>query len=185
MGVCVVYASQYISTTPHSTILYTHPTAGLDLMDFAPMFTQFQSSQGDVARRTMMIRRFIQPMQDSFSAIERVCVCVCVCVCACACACACVCVCVCVCVAIAIFPPLSLFVSLVCLWLSLSFHPSIGEYLSPLSLHLSLSLSLFTDNIILLPLPPSLLTSSPPPPPLFSLSLTHTSPHPLPLLCSA
>jgi delta(3,5)-delta(2,4)-dienoyl-CoA isomerase len=46
-------------------------TSGLDLVDFAPMFTQFQTAGGDVARRTVLVRRLIQPMQDTFSAIEK------------------------------------------------------------------------------------------------------------------
>ena len=46
---------------------------GLDLVDFAPMFNQFQSTEDDVARKAILVGRMIQPMQDSFTAIEKVC----------------------------------------------------------------------------------------------------------------
>lgn len=49
------------------------PLSGLDLVDFAPMFSQFQSTTpDDVARRTYLVRRLIEPMQASFTAIEKV-----------------------------------------------------------------------------------------------------------------
>lgn len=46
-------------------------TSGLDLVDFAPMFSQFQSLNTDIARTTLLIRRMVQPMQNSFTAIEK------------------------------------------------------------------------------------------------------------------
>ena len=37
------------------------------------MFSKFQSSSdGDVARRAFLVGRMVQPMQDSFTAIEKV-----------------------------------------------------------------------------------------------------------------
>ena len=46
-------------------------------MDFAPKFSAFQSGshgdgEADVARRAIFISRMVRPMQDSFTAIERV-----------------------------------------------------------------------------------------------------------------
>ena len=62
------------------TELYAHNFSymtGLDLVDFAPMFTSFQSgSHGDggtdVARKAFLISQMVRPMQDSFTAIEKV-----------------------------------------------------------------------------------------------------------------
>lgn len=46
---------------------------GLDLVDFASTFSQFQTSDSaDVARRAFLVHRLVQPMQDSFTAIEKV-----------------------------------------------------------------------------------------------------------------
>lgn len=46
---------------------------GLDLVDFGPMFSQFQTTgSADVARRAFLVHRLLQPMQDSFTAIEKV-----------------------------------------------------------------------------------------------------------------
>ena len=36
------------------------------------MFSQFQSLNTDIARTTLLIRRMVQPMQNSFTAIEKV-----------------------------------------------------------------------------------------------------------------
>ena len=55
--------------TPSLHIMYN---IGLDLVDFAPMFSQFQSLNTDIARTTLLIRRMVQPMQNSFTAIEKV-----------------------------------------------------------------------------------------------------------------
>lgn len=47
-------------------------TSGLDLVDFGPMFSQFQTTDSaDVARRAVLVHRLVQPMQDSFTAIEK------------------------------------------------------------------------------------------------------------------
>lgn len=46
---------------------------GLDLVDLAPTFSQFQPTDGtDVARRAFLVHRLVEPMQNSFTAIEKV-----------------------------------------------------------------------------------------------------------------
>lgn len=45
---------------------------GLDLPEFARDFMEF-GGPGEVARRAVMIRAFLKPMQESFSAVEKVC----------------------------------------------------------------------------------------------------------------
>lgn len=49
------------------------PATGLDLVDFVPVFSQFQAtSDTDIARRAFLIRHLVQPMQESFTAIQKV-----------------------------------------------------------------------------------------------------------------
>lgn len=49
------------------------PVTGLDLVDFAPMFSQFQATgNGDIARRASLVHHLVRPMQESFTAIEKV-----------------------------------------------------------------------------------------------------------------
>ena len=56
--------------TSHITHTLPPLSSGLDLTDFA---STFQSGGGlDVGRRAFLIGRFVEPMQDSFTAIEKV-----------------------------------------------------------------------------------------------------------------
>ena len=46
---------------------------GLDLVDFAELFSStFMGDDTDVARKALAIRKMVKPMQDSFTALEKV-----------------------------------------------------------------------------------------------------------------
>ena len=46
---------------------------GLDLVDFADLFSStFMGDDTDVARKALAIRKMVKPMQDSFTALEKV-----------------------------------------------------------------------------------------------------------------
>lgn len=46
---------------------------GLDLVDLGPTFSRLQTTDGtDVARRAFLVHRLVEPMQNSFTAIEKV-----------------------------------------------------------------------------------------------------------------
>lgn len=49
-------------------------TAGLDIVDFAQDFFSSTSSDDglDVARKTFNMKKIVKPMQDSFTALEKV-----------------------------------------------------------------------------------------------------------------
>ena len=55
-------------------MVYSSVVLGLDLMDFAPKLMPSSSKSGDsdVARRFMAVRQLVRPMQDSFTAVDKV-----------------------------------------------------------------------------------------------------------------
>ncbi len=42
------------------------------MVDFAGKFSEFSSEGSDVGRKAMAVRRMAKPMQDSFTALEKV-----------------------------------------------------------------------------------------------------------------
>ena len=62
---------RYVSLTQNAHHLLTDNT-GLDLVDFATKFSEFSSEGSDVGRNAIALRRMAKPMQDSFTALEKV-----------------------------------------------------------------------------------------------------------------